>query len=185
MNKYGEHDVPGHARWKDLINIDNATCFAFVRNPWDRTVARYTFMLKVIERERKFSHNYDKKSFEEFLEERHEWGNIPFFWYRVIHNWFPQMGYVTDEKGKNRCDVLRFEHYQQDASDYLGIGQVNYHNVSNGDIVEGRSKVVKRKDYREFYNDKTIQTVADWYKDDIDFFGFDFDTTATRNIWAT
>jgi hypothetical protein len=26
-----------------------------------------------------------------------------------------------------------------------------------------------------------MQIVADWYQKDIDFFGFDFDTAATRN----
>ena len=184
MRKYKEHDAPGHARWRDLTGVEQNTCFAIVRNPWDRTYARYTFMMKVIDRNRKYSDNYSRKTFNEFLEERHEWGNLPYFWYRVIHNWYPQKDHVTDKDGNNRCDVLRFEHYQHDTTTYLNVDNVKYHNVSNGEIIDNRKAVISRKNYRDAYNDKTIQVIADWYKNDIDFFGFDFDTTATKNIWS-
>jgi hypothetical protein len=43
----------------------------------------------------------------------------------------------------------------------------------------------KKRDYREFYNDKTIQIIADWYADDINAFGFDFDTSATKGTYFT
>jgi len=188
MEKHNEHASPNHTRWRDLNHTHLAnwsnTCFAIVRNPWDRTVGRYTFMMKVIETGRKYSELYSPKTFEQFLEERHEWGDIPFFWYRVIHNWYPQKDHVTDEQENLRCDILRFEHYQHDATTYLNVGEIKYHNVSNGEILDGRSRIAWRKDYKEFYNDSTIQIVADWYKDDIDFFGFDFDTTATKNTWV-
>jgi len=186
MAKYNEHGDPGHARWQDLNpRAQQDTCFAIIRNPWDRTVARYTFMMKAIKKGRDPKNLYTKKTFEEFLEERHKWGNVPFFWHRAIHNWYPQKDHVVDKAGVNKCDVLRFEHYQEDTTSYLNVGHINYHNVSNGDIVNDRTQVVKRKDYKEFYNDKTIQTVADWYKDDVEFFGFDFDTTAIKNIWVS
>ena len=38
--------------------------------------------------------------------------------------------------------------------------------------------------YKDLYNEKTIQIVADWYKDDIETWGFDFDTGATKNYWS-
>lgn len=37
-----------------------------------------------------------------------------------------------------------------------------------------------RKDY---YTEKTIQIVADWYQKDIDYWGFDFDSSATKNYY--
>ena len=37
--------------------------------------------------------------------------------------------------------------------------------------------------YQDMYTDKTIQIIADWYKDDIDYWGFDFDTGAQKNYW--
>ena len=41
----------------------------------------------------------------------------------------------------------------------------------------------EKRDYKDYYTDKTIQIVADWYAADIDRFGFDFDTSATRNVY--
>jgi hypothetical protein len=41
----------------------------------------------------------------------------------------------------------------------------------------------KQSTYTDYYNDKTIQIVADWYKKDIDYWGFDFDSAAQRNYW--
>jgi hypothetical protein len=37
--------------------------------------------------------------------------------------------------------------------------------------------------YKDIYTKETIQIIADWYKKDIDYWGFDFDTPATRNYW--
>ncbi len=37
--------------------------------------------------------------------------------------------------------------------------------------------------YRDIYTPETIQIVADWYSDDINYFGFDFGTAATRNYY--
>ena len=37
--------------------------------------------------------------------------------------------------------------------------------------------------YKTLYNNSTIQIIADWHKDDIDTWGFDFDTSATKNFY--
>ncbi|MCP4073490.1 MAG: hypothetical protein GY742_17395 [Hyphomicrobiales bacterium] len=37
------------------------------------------------------------------------------------------------------------------------------------------------RDYRKYYNSKTIQIEADWYAKDIEMFGFDFDSAAQKN----
>ena len=50
----------------------------------------------------------------------------------------------------------------------------------NGDNWVGRGKRVR---YKNIYTPETIQIVADWYKEEIDYFGFDFDTSATRNYY--
>ncbi|WP_321339941.1 hypothetical protein [Breoghania sp.] len=43
----------------------------------------------------------------------------------------------------------------------------------------------RRRDYKDYYTPRTIQIIADWYKNDIETFGFDFDTAATRNTFFT
>jgi hypothetical protein len=49
-----------------------------------------------------------------------------------------------------------------------------------------RSRNVAESDYsyKDLYTDKTIQIIADWYKKDIDHWGYDFDSSATKNYWA-
>lgn len=182
MNKYGEHHGYEHARWRDL-RVDlrqQHKAFAFVRNPWDRVVSRFLFAKKVIEIEEDSDHygetDYaDVSSLEAFLEERHKWANVPFFWHRATRGWYNQFDYVSDDSGKVRCDILRFENYNDDIKSYLWtLSNPQPRNVTG--LLKGK--------YQDLYTDKTIQIVADWYKQDIDYWGFDFDTGATRNYWT-
>lgn len=165
-----------HARWKDLkeeLKVKKA--FAVIRNPWDRVVSRYFFAKKVIEVEKKHDKSLaDVSSFEAFLEERHKDGNVDYLWNRAINGWFPATEHVCDEKGNVRCDMLRFEKLNEDLCAYLNLKNMSRaRNVTN----------LNKGSYKDLYNSKTIQIIADWYKDDIETFGFDFDTGAKNNLW--
>lgn len=177
MRRSGDHHGNEHARWRDIKpavrNLYQA--FAVARNPWDRVVSRYFFAKKVIEVEKKEpigKHRID--SFESFLEERFEWGGKDYYWHRAIRGWFPAVDHVCDVDGNLKCDMMRFENLNDDLCAYFGVNEMSRaRNVT--DLNKGT--------YQDIYNDKTIQIVADWYKDDIDFFGYDFDTGAQKNYW--
>lgn len=183
MDSIGDHEGYEHARYRDIRKDlrDSLVFFAIVRNPWARVVSRYMFAKKVIEVEKKEpigKHRID--SFESFLEERHEWGNQKYLWHRAIRGWYPAWDYVTDEKGILRCDIIRFDKYEQDIQKYFNVPYMTRpRNVTN--ILSGSN----HENYKDLYNEKTIKIVADWYKKDIDFWGFDFDTGATKNTWST
>ena len=171
-----------HARWRDYNQsvTNKHQAFAFIRNPWSRVISRYTYALK----KRKAKHWRYGRSLEGFLEERHEDEKIPFYWYRAIRGWDQQLDHITSESGELKCDILRFEHYSEDTVKYLNLqSPLPAYNVSNGNNLNGT--VVNKKDYKEFYNDTTREIVAQWYKPDIDFFGFTFGGGATKNIWNT
>ncbi len=175
MNSLGDHHGFEHARWRDvhpsIRNRNNA--FAVIRNPWDRVVSRYFFAKKVIEVEKKVSKEYaDVSSFEAFLEERHKWGNEKYMWHRAVRGWYPAFDHVSDDSGRVRCDIIRFENLNDDLCKYFNIAEMSKaRNVT----------AINSGTYRDVYTPETIQVVADWYKKDIEHWGYDFDTGPTRN----
>ena len=176
MKKQGDHHGHEHARWRDLDwKYQAYDCFAVARNPWDRVVSRYFFARKVKYVEKKADGMATKcDTFEEFLEERHVWGDVPYNWHRAIKGWYPATDHVTDSEGKLRCDMLRFDQLNKDLEKYFLIPQMSGPRKVTG-LNEGT--------YMDLYYDRTIQIVADWYKKDIDMWGYDFDTGAQRNYW--
>jgi len=177
MRMNGEHHGNEHARWRDLSwQYQSLDCFAVARNPWDRVVSRYLFARKTKFVEKKSdAQDNNCATFEEFLDERHRWGNAEFYWHRAVKGWYPSFDHVCDEQGNLRCDMLRFEELDKDLCLYFKVPKMSRaRNVTR--MHEGT--------YRDFYNSVTIQIVADWYKKDIDMWGYDFDTGAQKNFWS-
>lgn len=179
MDSIGDHHGFEHARWRDLNPkiVNPHGSFAVIRNPFDRVVSRYFFAKKVIEVEKKEPPNKHKiASFEQFLEERFEWGNVNYMWHRAIRGWYPAYDYVTDEEGNIKPDIIRFENLNQDLCAYFNIPKMTgARNVT----------ALNPGTYKDLYTDKTIQIVADWYAKDIETFGYDFDSGPTKNFWRS
>ena len=175
MNSLGDHHGFEHARWRDVHPSvrDRNNAFAVIRNPWDRVVSRYFFAKKVIEVEKKVNPNYaDVSSFEAFLEERHKWGGEEYMWHRAVRGWYPAFDHVSDDRGIVRCDIIRFENLDVDLCKYFNLTSMSKaRNVT----------AINKGTYRDVYTPETIQIVADWYKKDIDHWGYDFDSGPTRN----
>ena len=128
---------------------------------------------------------FSRTTFEEFIEERFKYQDKEFYWHRAVRGWYPQKDHVTDEQGNIKCDVLRFEHLNDDLKEYFNLPKDQVIKSSNN-FHRGNTDPEWAKwdiDYKTLYNDTTIQIIADWYKEDIEMFGFDYDTTATKNIW--
>ncbi|WP_269584568.1 sulfotransferase family 2 domain-containing protein [Roseibium sp. Sym1] len=175
MTERGGNPGYEHARLRDVdLSVRKATqAFAIVRNPWSRTVSRFKFSLQTRTYE-DVPPEASVAEFEAFLEERHKWGRVEYFWHRAVAGWYPQQDYVLDEEGRLAADILRQENLSAEMQTYLGFtGELKRRNIST------RS----RADYRDLYTDRTIQIVADWYAADIDRFGFDFDTPATKSVF--
>jgi hypothetical protein len=176
MKTRGEHHGFEHARWRDVREDMQRIlpAFAIVRNPWARVASRYFFGLQVAKQGKPESKNYTFRSFDEFLDERHLWGEEPYYWHRATRGWYPQLDYVTDEGGTEiKCDILRCEHLAEDLERYAGWT-----------LPPRRRNVTEEKmPYQELYDCEQRKAVADWYQEDVETFGFRFDGAATRNVW--
>lgn len=174
MKTRGEHHGFQHARWRDIHPSVSSrlTAVGIVRNPWDRVVSRWKFLQTALA-QGKENPALAPATFEAFLEERHVYGAEPYYWHRVIRGWYPQADYVTDADGAVRVKLLRFERMSEEAPQFFGLsGPLRRRNRSRTGLGS----------YRDYYDDRTRQIVADWYAKDIALFGFDFDGSATRNV---
>lgn len=180
LNAVGLKSSFGHIRLCDFSSIKGRHPFCIVRNPWSREVSKYKFLLnskknmlpKTQNRRdliQEFGSN-DTITFEEYFRIREKFENVPYTWLHAVENFWPQLDYMTID-GEVKTDVLRFEHYDTDIKAYLKIGKL------------GKANDMKTGDWKEYYTDQTIQLVADLYPQDIEYFGFDFDTSAQKNYW--
>jgi hypothetical protein len=150
--------------------------FTVVRNPWSRAVSLYNYADRIRALINDKWYNQSKISFEEFLDRRLKFKMTPGF-YRAFpyDQWACQSDWVVD--GKNyayKADVLRYENLQEDLTNYLGK-KVQIPVVNKG---------IYEDDYRSYYNEKTANIIADWFKTDIARWGFTFEGPATKNYWT-
>ncbi len=176
MRTLGDHHGNEHARYCDVNHelIKDMKVFAFIRNPWTRVSSRYFFAKQLLNQGKTDESYADVSSFEAFLEERWKWGDVPYMWHRAVRGWYPCIDYVVDDSGEIAADILRFENYDEDLQNYMGMPVV----------LPKRNVTVKEVDHKDIYTPETIQIVADWYAKDIETFGYDFDTGPTKNTWA-
>lgn len=145
--------------------------FAFVRNPWDRTVSRFHYykdcgkkIIKVIPNLTEKMNIYMKCSFDEFvsLHSPQYRSKHPF----LQHN---QMDYIMDSKQKVGVDFIgRYENLQNDYDticNTIGIPKIQllHNNKSN------------HKHYSEYYTEETKAIIGQVFKKDIKVFGYEFE----------
>lgn len=161
---------PNHVRCSILKDFFGAEVyqsffkFAFVRNPWDRTVSFYHYTKqkesdiynKLNIELPKFSKNILKsKSFKDWVKN-----------YEIAG---PQYNFLSSTSGELLLDYIgKTENVQTDLSYICGL--LNIPNVKLNQL-----NTTKRKDYRHYYDGETAEIVAKKLKKDIEFFGYDFD----------
>jgi hypothetical protein len=133
--------------------------FAFVRNPWDRLLSEYIYRKRV--------HTgglFSRISLKEMLttkwttRQRHM---------SIKQHIRPQCEYVYDNDVQCVDFVGRFENLQEDFNivcDKIGIPHQELPHKNTTD----------HKHYTEYYDEETRELVAEKYKKDIEYFGYEF-----------
>lgn len=171
---------PFHYRYVDIADKvgRDLRFFCIVRNPWSRTASRFTFakqnstLWAPDDPRRLYISN---ASFEDYVKDQRVF-SIPEHpdqpWMGPMNSWFNQLEWARDEENRVVCDCLRLEFLNDDMSDYFGeLIRISRKNVTK-----------ERYDYRSLYTDELAEVVGKTFQDDIDYFGFSFDSAATRNI---
>ena len=129
--------------------------FAFVRNPWDRLVSRYAYLL----------HN-EKHPRHEFVQKMK--GFDDYVAWEIRRGKFFQYTYVTGSDGKLIVDFIG--HYEQLREDFATV--CSRLGVS-ADLP--RANASSHRDYRTYYSDATRELVGNYFQRDIELFRYDFD----------
>lgn len=143
----------GMRKWKKKPFV-----FAFVRNPWDRAVSWYHFAKqKLIHRPVHADNPVIKAaiflSFKDWLPKLIEEGDLN------------QLHYLCDNKGRLLTDYVgRFESLQKDFNYVQGIIKTNVQ-------LSHRNKT-DHEPFESYYDDYCVDLVANFYRADIEFFGY-------------
>ena len=135
--------------------------FAFVRNPWDRTLSGVHYRKKVGGSCYK---NYTIKDYlNGFTTKTNCHDKLS-----INQHIRPQYEFVFDETGNNLMDFIgRFENLQEDFNvvcDKIGIPRQELPHKNKS----------KHKHYTEYYDDETREIIAEKYAKDIEYFGYKF-----------
>lgn len=141
--------------------------FAFVRNPWDRLVSTYSFLMKggITEKDKKWAEE-NIMHYPDFTSFVKEWVNDTNI-RKSLHFQY-QFLFLKDKKGEIAVDFIgRFENINEDfklVASKLGINrELNKTNSSQRD-----------KGYKQYYTEETMRIVENVYKQDIKLFNYKF-----------
>lgn len=146
----------GEARWRKKFS------FAIVRNPWDKVVSQYRYRVMIDETQL-------KKKTVSF----NDWVKLVFVdndleYHNEAKMFTPQMDWLINEEGEIIVNFIgRFENFNEDWENICV--QLNRKGLELPHV-----KKSVRTDYREYYNDHSIEIVAKWYRKDIEEFGYTF-----------
>jgi len=134
--------------------------FAIVRNPFARAVSQFHY-IKERKGLRKFIGMKPSDDFKTYLDKTHR---------RTHVQWEPQVSFLFDHQGRSMVDYIgRLEDMQtafQDICQRLGVTAELPH-----------SKKSERKvPYQTFYDAESIAYIEDVYADDLEVFGYGFES---------
>lgn len=165
----------GHLPASDIQRADarqfaRLPVFSVTRNPWDRLVSAYRFVIQAgtAHAGLKPSRDYESPAFRSFNSFVEDW-LVGRQLDRLDHIFAPQYPFVYDKSGRLLVDFVGRVEAMSDVESYLA-------GITGRPIAIGRlNTTASGVDYRSYYGDRTlINRVGDLYTTDIELFGYDF-----------
>ena len=148
--------------------------FAFVRNPWDRLYSAYSYLK---------GGGWDEKDqawCDDNISHITDFNDFVLNWLNSsrldshIHFW-PQSKFLCDSRGNPMIDRLYyFETLEPDFSHITSKLEL--------DSMLQKTNASKRGSYRDIYNSESIRKIRTLYKQDIENFGYHFDSYDRKSI---
>ena len=175
-----------HFKCKDLfgpsgsLDRENYFVFTFVRNPWERLVSTFFYIMKggradIDARRRDLYLSKYQGDFNSFVLDIENWIDIreedSIYPDQFITHFRPQFEYIFDDDGNNIVDFVgRVETINSDFRSLctaLSIDSVKLPKTNRSS--HGR--------YHKYYDQKTMEIVAEYYAKDIELFSYQFNKT--------
>ncbi|GBE53085.1 sulfotransferase family protein [bacterium BMS3Bbin14] len=172
-----------HCRCRDIfspqgrLSREDYFTFTFVRNPWERLVSTFFYILKggraeIDARRRDLYLKKYKGDFRSFVLDIENWINIresdSIYPHQFIPHFRPQHEFVCDENGKSMVDFVgRVEDIKNDFKRLCAALSVDgVHLSKTNRSSHGR--------YHRYYDEQTREIVAQYYSRDIELFSYQF-----------
>ncbi len=171
-----------------LGKLNDYFSFAFVGNPWRRMISIYTILNRDIDiniDQISLEKKNTLKSFDRlvnYLVQLDSEEKSISFLNQSGSNFFKntQNKIVSGKDNKIILDYIgRLELLDEDFDEIL-----NYLGINKNECKLPRQKLNQslHKDYKTYYTNDLIEKVYSIFKDEVDFYGFNFDSSATRNF---
>lgn len=145
----------GLSKWEERKS------FCIVRNPWDKVVSHYHYRVQTNQTGLGDKHI----DFKEWVEQVFYFKNIRYL--DKVRMFSPQLSWVSDNGDLIVDKVFKFEDFAIELPAYLT-------QEFDIDVHLPHVKSSKREKYNVYYDDRTAALVHEWYKPDIELFGFEF-----------
>jgi hypothetical protein len=152
--------------------------FTFTRNPWDRLVSTYFYIMKggrapIDKRRRETILRKYRGDFRAFVNDIESWINITEedsrYPDQFIPHFRPQVEFIYDDQGTCLVDFIgSFENLQEDFTRLCALLQVS-------GVKLQKSNKSSHRHYSTYYDDQTRDIVAQYYEDDIRHFSYTFE----------
>ena len=176
-----------HFKCKDLfgpkgrLNRGEYFVFTFVRNPWERLVSTYFYIMKggraeIDARRRDLYLSKYRGDFKRFVLDIENWINIreedSIYPDQYIPHFRPQSEFILDDDGHNMVDFIgRVESIEHDFKSLCSALMVDA-------VKLPKSNRSSHGRYHKYYDHKSRDIVAEYYAKDIELFRYQFEKTA-------